>query len=365
MDAREHQAFDSRSSADVLSLFCGCGGLDLGFAQAGFGTALAYDRRSASLASWNHNFEEGVALSRDIEELTLAQMDTDFGSEFRPTAVIGGPPCQGFSLANRSGAADDPRNLLVERFIDLAMQLDERSPLDFIVMENVPAIIGKRGRSIVERQSKKLRSRGFQVSQAVLDAVHFGVPQSRRRFFLVAIKSSGETHNSWIEPEPLSNTITVKQAIGELPRPIYFNSGLAKEDIPYHPNHWCMRPKSSKFSSGELHEGYVQKRSFKTLKWDKPSYTAAYGNREVHVHPDCTRRLSVLEAMIIQGFPLSFELLGTLSEQVTQVSEAVPPPLAKAVAISVRQCILARSDRFPYLKPAIHASYPISESSTG
>ena len=364
MDSSEHQFFAAPGSAEILSLFCGCGGLDLGFSEAGFKTTLAYDRRTARLASWNHNFEEGIALNRDIEELTLDQMDADFGREFHPTAVIGGPPCQGFSLANRSGAADDPRNRLVERFIDLAIQLDGRSPLDFIVMENVPAIIGKRGGGIVEDQSKKLQNKGFQVWQAVLDAMHFGVPQSRRRFFLVAIRDHGETQNSWLEPEPLSNTISVKEAIGELPRPTYFDRGLNKDDIPYHPNHWCMRPKSSKFSSGELHEGYVQRRSFKTLKWDEPSYTAAYGNREVHVHPDCTRRLSVLEAMIIQGFPPSIELLGTLSEQVTQVSEAVPPPLAKAVADSVRKCILARSKHVPYSKPDSHASYPLTGSST-
>ncbi len=163
MDPSEEQFLTAPASAEILSLFCGCGGLDLGFTQAGFTTKLAYDRRSSSLASWNHNFEEGVALSRDIEELTLSQMDADLGSEFRPTAVIGGPPCQGFSLANRSGAADDPRNRLVERFIDLAIQLDERSSLDFIVMENVPAIVGKRGGSIVEKQTKKLQLQGFQV----------------------------------------------------------------------------------------------------------------------------------------------------------------------------------------------------------
>ena len=364
MDSNEHQFSAPPGSAELLSLFCGCGGLDLGFAQAGFTTKLAYDRRSSSLASWNHNFEEGVAVNRDIEELTLSQMDADFGSEFRPTAVIGGPPCQGFSLANRSGAADDPRNRLVERFVDLTIQLDERSSLDFIVMENVPAIIGMRGGSIIEEQREKLQQRGFQVWQVVLNAMNFGVPQSRRRFFLVAIKDCGMTDIPWQEPEPLGNMVSVKQAIGELPHPIFFDRGLDKDDIPYRPNHWCMRPKSPKFTSGELYEGFSGLRSFKTLQWDKPSYTAAYGNREVHVHPDCTRRLSVLEAMIIQGFPQSFHLLGTLSEQITQVSEAVPPPLAKAVADSVRKCILAMSAEASYSNSAIHASYPLSGSST-
>lgn len=365
MDDSDHRVSPTRLSAEMLSLFCGCGGLDLGFAQAGFTTSLAYDRRSSSLASWNHNFVEGKALSRDIEELTLEQIDSDFGSEFRPSGVIGGPPCQGFSLANRSGAVDDPRNRLVERFVDLAIQLDERSPLDFVAMENVPAVVGKRGGNIIDNQTKKLKRQGFQVSQVVLDAMHFGVPQSRRRFFLVAIKENRLAASSWSEPNPCDTTVSVKQAIGELPRPTFFNRKLKRGDIRFHPNHWCMQPKSPKFTSGELHQGYVQKRSFKTLKWDEPSYTAAYGNREVHIHPDCTRRLSVLEAMIIQGFPVSFELLGTLSEQVTQVSEAVPPPLAKAVANSIRKCILDRGEVGLHSNPAIQASYPLIGSSTG
>src|SRR5262249_39448439 len=78
---------------------------------------------------------------------------------------------------------------------------------------------------------------------------------------------------------------------------------------------------------------------FKRLVWDKPSLTVAYGNREIHLHPTGRRRISVLEAMLLQGFPKSYELRGTLSEQVTQVSDAVPPPLAAAVARSIRKTI--------------------------
>lgn len=71
------------------------------------------------------------------------------------------------------------------------------------------------------------------------------------------------------------------------------------------------------------------------LAWDKPSCTVAYGNREVHVHPTGTRRLSVYEAMLLQGFPPSYKLTGTLSDQIRQISDAVPPPLAKSLAQSI------------------------------
>jgi len=96
-----------------------------------------------------------------------------------------------------------------------------------------------------------------------------------------------------------------------------------------------MNPRSRKFKTGEGFNG----RSFKKLVWDKPSWTVAYGNREVHVHPTGVRRLSVYEAMILQGFPKTYELRGTLSDQITQISDAVPPPMAAAIAKEIKNTI--------------------------
>ena len=104
---------------------------------------------------------------------------------------------------------------------------------------------------------------------------------------------------------------------------------------PIHPNHWCMVPKSDRFKNNKLIPGDCSQRSFRTLEWERPSYTVAYGNREVHVHPSGNRRLSVYEAMLLQGYPTNYELKGTLSDQFQQVSQAVPPPMAKAVAQSI------------------------------
>ena len=128
-------------------------------------------------------------------------------------------------------------------------------------------------------------------------------------------------------PAKSKNTKTVRDAIAGLPKPEYFRRGLEPGKMPYHPNHWTMMPKSKK-----LKEGLSSGRSFRRLQWDKASPTVAYGNREIHVHPDGGRRLSVFEAMLLQGFPKNYRLTGTLSAQITQVSNAVPPPLAKAIA---------------------------------
>ena len=96
-----------------------------------------------------------------------------------------------------------------------------------------------------------------------------------------------------------------------------------------------MYPRSRKFTDGSLITNHRQGRSFRVLDWDKPSLTVAYGNREIHVHPDTHRRLSVYEAMLLQGLPEDYELLGTLSDQFRQVSDAVPPQIAKALGRAI------------------------------
>ena len=325
---------------ELLSAFCGCGGLDLGFEQAGFSTALAYDRRPDAISSWNRNRKEKNAKVRDVSLLDLETLDKDYGGEFAPIGIIGGPPCQGFSIANRGGGSHDPRNSLVTVFFDLALKLNARNSLNFIVMENVPNIQGSRGGGVLHDAVKLLESRNFIVSFHVLDAADYGVPQRRKRLFLVAYnKNVLERNQPWSIPDTKSKKKTVRDAIEHFPTPTVFSRGLGSIKNEYHENHWCMAPKSPKFFDGTLVEGYCEKRSFKTLWWDQPSYTASYGNREVHIHPSGERRLSVYEAMTLQGFPKKFVLNGSMSSQITQVSEAVPPPLAKAIALSIKTAL--------------------------
>ena len=108
---------------------------------------------------------------------------------------------------------------------------------------------------------------------------------------------------------------------------------MRPEEIGYHPNHWTSPPCSAKFQTQDFGDG----RSFRRLDWDTPSWTVAYGNREIHIHPSGQRRLSVLEAMLLQSFPKKFVITGNFCEQVTQVSNAVPPRVARAVASAIRK----------------------------
>jgi DNA (cytosine-5)-methyltransferase 1 len=322
----------------LLSLFCGAGGLDLGFEKAGFSVGLAFDRNSDSVLSYNENRPEGrVAQVGDVAALSPKQLDFTFKGRFSPSGVIGGPPCQSFSQANVHQFDDDPRHNMPIAFASLLGKLNRRDPVDFFVMENVVGLTLKRHQKTLAKTLTMFRRAGFAVEQAILDAKDYGTPQNRRRLFVVGFNKQKFPNLRWVPPDKADGpTPTVRDTISWLPHPAFFERGLECETIDPHPNHWCMAPKSPKFQkAGALEEGDIKSRSFKTLAWDKPSIAVAYGHREVHIHPTGTRRLSVYEAMLLQGFPREYRLHGNLSSQIRQVSEAVPLPLALAVARSV------------------------------
>ncbi|SFI52523.1 DNA cytosine methyltransferase [Caulobacter sp. UNC279MFTsu5.1] len=328
----------------LLSLFCGAGGLDLGFEQAGFEVVLALDRKSDSVKSYNQNRKKGarVAKVQDLAEITVEKLDSIYEGELRPTGVIGGPPCQSFSQANVNQRVDDVRTALPQTFADIVAALHARQPLDFFVMENVVGLTLKKHSATLAAVEQKLDAAGFLTARLMLNAKDHGTPQNRPRLFLVGINRD---RFPGVDPAKLSlpakPTKTVRQTIEHLGDPVYFVRGLDMAAQPGHINHWCMFPKSPKFSQeGGVRPG-VKGRSFKMLDWDEPSIAVAYGHREVNVHPSGRRRLSVYEAMLLQGFPPKYELHGTLSSQIDQVSEAVPPPLANAVAKAVSKALYA------------------------
>nr|WP_298099385.1 DNA cytosine methyltransferase [uncultured Shinella sp.] len=332
----------------LLSLFCGAGGLDLGFEAKEYEVGLAFDLRKDSITSYNHNRkgkpEHGHVW--DVTNLTLNKLDELYGSEFAPEGVIGGPPCQSFSRANTVYLDADPRHSLPLAYAELLSKLNERNPVKFFVMENVTGLLSERHAHRLRRYEKAFEEAGFNLSRAVLLATDYSTPQIRERLFVVGFNRDLYGNAKWSPPPKIPTTDgrrpDVQSAIGELPEATYYERGLTSAQIAHHVNHWCMKPKSRKFSiPGALKPGDGSNRSFKTLAWNAPSPTVAYGHREVHIHPNCTRRLSVYEAMLLQGFPKRYELIGSLSSQIVQISEAVPPPVAAAVAESVREQVSA------------------------
>lgn len=319
----------------------------MGFERAGFGPAIAIDVFPAAVDTYNHNRSQEQAVVGDLtlldEEWIVDRLDTLPGSP-EPRGVIGGPPCQAFSHSNVYPKKDDIRRTLPGRFAKILDGLNRTIGMDFFVFENVRGLTFDRHRQEFERFRFLFEEAGFVLYEEFLNARDFGVPQDRPRVFIVGIsKLIDDPGRPFQYPQPaVSTPRTVREAFTEAfgqkpwPEPTFFKRGLDPSDIGYHPNHWTMNPKSPKFKNGQLEEGEVKGRSFRVLSWDSPSWTVAYGHREIHVHPKGKRRLSLFEAMILQGFPPDYQLLGTLSDQVKMVSDSVPPPVAEALARSLR-----------------------------
>ncbi len=325
----------------IISLFSGAGGLDLGFQKAGFEISVAIDRSEAAIKTHTRNFKGTKAVCGDLSALGpggVLKHVKEKVPEKQCIGVIGGPPCQGFSRANTTSKARDPRNKLPALYVDIVKCLQKHYTVEFVVFENVLGIRDKKHARTYKKLVDGLAAIGFSVTEKELSAFEFGVPQKRRRVVLSALRN-GKGIKVRLQKRYGKFKSTVRAAIGGLDKPAFFGRKIVASKNPVHPNHWTMKPRSPRFSSGKKHRS--DGRSFKQLSWDKPSPTIAFGNREIHVHPNGTRRLSIYEAMLLQGFPKSFVLEGNLSEQVEQVSNAVPPPLARRIATAVVRSLKA------------------------
>lgn len=325
----------------VISLFSGAGGLDWGFHKNGFNIALAIDNTAAAIKTHQRNFKKTHSIVDDLVNIGpngVLEKVRECIPEGAHIGVIGGPPCQGFSRANTGSHADDPRNMLPALYLEFVQTLKQHYVVDFVVFENVLGMKDKKHAPTYQALLNGLSGLDFTVTEKVLCALDFGVPQTRRRIILSAMRN-GQGYSA-VNPRRRKGLSTVREAIGHLDEPIFFNRQLDPSSIPIHPNHWTMRPKSPKFSDPMLMN--KNGRSFRRLSWDEPSRTIAFGHREIHVHPRGNRRLSIFEAMILQGFPEKFVLEGNLSEQVEQVSNAVPPPLACSIAAAVKRSLAGK-----------------------
>jgi DNA (cytosine-5)-methyltransferase 1 len=325
----------------VVSLFSGAGGLDLGFHEEGFDIGIAFDHSAAAIRTHKRNFPTCVGIEADLTKLRPGGVLNCVLSAIPRGAqigIIGGPPCQGFSRANAHSTADDSRNKLTSLYLKIIKKLKSAYEVEFIVFENVLGMRDVKHAPKYKSLVRGLERLGLDVQEQELCALDFGVPQTRKRIVLASIVWSPVQTS--LRPRRRKGLSNVRDAIGALPVPAFFSRDADPDAFPAHPNHWTMNPRSSRFREG-LNGREV--RSFKLLSWDRPSPTIAFGHREIHIHPSGTRRLSIFEAMLLQGFPDWFVLEGNLSEQVEQVSNAVPPPLARSIASAFRRALAKRA----------------------
>lgn len=297
----------------VLDLFAGCGGLSLGFEAAGYKT-LGYEMEPNAAATYNQNLI-GNCINTKLNpafEYPEAQI------------IIGGPPCQPFSVGGNQKGIEDSRNGF-PIFINAVKKLKPK----VFMFENVRGLLYT-NKWYFEIIIEELRSLGYNIDYRLLNAVDFGVPQNRERFFVIG-------HTTEFDfPKKRKNKVSVGEAIGDLMNTV---------------------PDESKFltEAQDKYIGKYEKASFcinpRDLYADRPARTltcrnlaAATGDMQRVKLPDGRRRrLIVREAARLQSFPDWFEFTGNETSRFYQIGNAVPPLLAYQLALSVKQCFKAES----------------------
>lgn len=350
-----------------IDLFCGCGGLSEGFRLAGFECVAGIDNNVAAINTYKRNFPEAKALCRDLLSVDSEQIIQEFGGMKDVDLIIGGPPCQGFSSANRyKNEKADPRNKLFFQFVKFVDILKPKA----ILIENVRGIITSDNGYAKDRIYEIFQERGYKVNHQVLDASDYGVPQKRLRNFFVIIRDDVFNFDTI---EKCVEKTTVKEAIGEL----YTLNELGHEGskIPYATDANTDYQKYLRFGSDGImnHDvrypaKKVQERisyvpqggnwkdvpanlwptnrnnrhssAYKRLCEEEVSCTIDTGNNHSnYFHPLYNRLPTVREAARLQSFPDSFIFEGNRSEQYRQVGNAVPPMLARQIALAIKKVI--------------------------
>ena len=337
----------------VLDLFCGCGGLSLGFEAAGYEILLGIDNDKAALKTFVHNHTNSKKINGDITKISY---DHDIKKIVgkRIDVIVGGPPCQGMSLSGPR-RFNDPRNRLYLSFIRL---VDEIKPKAFVI-ENVPGLATLFKGKIKENIIEKLTDLGYIVENKILVASEYGVPQKRKRIFFVGIKK-GEMQQEFSFPLPEKETVTCEMALSDLPQ---LKDILGGDKQLYSSEPHNLYQKTMRINSDFIHnhvaanhservkkiislvppggnykslpEEYRSSRNFH-VAWtrfpvNEPAPTIDTGHRH-HFHYKQNRVPTVRECARLQSFPDSFIFEGNKTEQFRQVGNAVPPLLAKKIA---------------------------------
>lgn len=301
----------------IVSLFSGAGGLDLGFIWAGHEILWANDIFADAVETYRKNIGNHIVL-KNIHEIASSEIpDCDI--------VIGGFPCQGFSVANWKRHIGDSRN---ELYIELLRVIRDKQPL-FFLAENVKGILSLGRGKIIEMITSDFEEAGYKTKYKLLNAANYGVPQSRERVIFIGVRKDLDieipfpqpTHGASNGSLPFTEPwVSVGEALKNIPEP---------EKCPDIPNHTYSKYKL-RFN------GYLGHRTIDPNK-PAPTVTARGDDRGGVVvlhHPNNHRRMSARELATVQSFPMNFIFHGTQSSVYRQIGNAVPPLMAKALGKS-------------------------------
>src|SRR5690554_939856 len=371
-----------KNKQTLIDLFCGCGGLSLGLEQAGFQTIFAneIDNRLFKTYIYNRSLKENEYFLGDIKKLNLMLERNEI--KFTDVDLIcGGPPCQGFSMANRQRILDDPRNELYKAFL---IFLQKVRP-NFFIMENVKGMSKKIDEILNDFET--YLGEGYNYTYSVLNSKDFGIPQNRERLFIIGNKigvSSKEIFNQ-INKQKLSKKYVLKDAIFDLPKLLPNRSknnslkenekiGFYERSYDYPFSKYAMEINNNKIvknlynhrnrfnndrdieiftllpqGGNSLHKSiskimpyknrnHIFKDKYFKLDENKVSKTITSHMKydcNMYIHPNQSRGLSPREAARIQSFPDDYIFKGTPNQWYAQIGNAVPVKLAEFIGKAI------------------------------
>lgn len=354
----------------VIDLFCGCGGFSKGFESAGFEVILGIDLWKDATITYQDNFPNAITINKDIGDISGKELlkIVNLKESIDIDVIIGGPPCQGFSLSGKR-MLDDPRNKLYKSFVEIVGEIKPK----FFVMENVPGLVRLFNGKVKDEIVRDFSSLGYSVDMQLLSADNFGVPQQRKRVFFVGINHDKVRNTSrFIFPEAthgaaegLLELVTCRDAISDLdfvpddialpecieygraPQSEYQKKMRQGSDRLYNHSITLHKHRTKEIISmvpdggnyKDLPEELWQTRKV-NIAWtrmnsNKPCFTIDTGHNH-HFHYRANRVPSVRESARIQSFPDTFKFTGIKTSQLKQVGNAVPPMLAEAVATKIK-----------------------------
>lgn len=375
---------------NILSLFSGGGFLDIGFINQGFQIKEAVEIEPYFIEAYNYGMQSYFTKSSnqwikknkvthlEIEstiDASLIKEHKRLGKTYKNiTGIIGGPPCQDYSIAGKNAGINGSKGKLILSYLKIVKSVQP----SFIFFENVEGLVSNNAHKASFFQLvNKIEKSGYTVWHTVLNALEYGIPQDRKRVALVGFKNeiievllnSGyllqkendslkdSKHNKYVFNWPKSKFKSPKKfnwpnkwkfksrkKINEI-KPILDYECLTVQNAfkdltnktPNQSEHF--NPKSSKFA--EIDEGDTNRKSFKRLHRFKYSPTVAYGNNEVHLHPTKGRRLTVREALRLQSVPDEYELPASLplTHKFKIISNGVPTVKAELIATEIRRTL--------------------------
>ena len=333
----------------IIDLFCGIGGLSLGFEQAGFQTVAAVDMWKDAIVTYNHNRKEKVGQVISVEDFNEKVLPT-LAKHNEICGVVGGPPCQGFSTVGKR-EINDPRNKMYLEFYKTVKKVQP----EFFLIENVKGMLtlnnGAFVKDLLERFGKK--GLGYTIAYKLLNAADYGIPQNRYRVFYVGIKGK-----EFIFPKNSGYKIlSAKDGISDLlhsdntkygSKPVndFQKEMRGKSKHPINQDYTSHTEQTvsivNKIPDGgnikSLPPEYWQIRkynkAFERMSSKRPSNTIDTGHRN-YFHYAEPRIPTVRESARLQSFPDNFEIIGTRGSQYKQVGNAVPPKLANIIATEI------------------------------